>query len=352
MFDRTASGRRDLNAALAIFARNTSPLIRTQINQIQEKFETPESATGRFYYAGFYANDCIVGFNMFAYYPRSRVIIVDHMALEPEHRRHGSFYIFASLLQQWILTNIPDVSYVVTEVGVDPAFDHGDITGSLLVRLLRQVGFGRVHVKYYLPNNEPKIYQKKFEAALMLRGLNRVPQVRAEDLIDIVKVILFEHDLTWYQDYFGDFLPRYKAHLSEILADIQRQVEHEPTIEVNGDAYDELGGPAPIAKSVLGLPFSALGHSVLFVVMLAAVTLASWFLGLGQGVMAFTLIVVLAYAGLAALSEARALNVFDRLGKVTIDLVERLKPTSGKKRIHYRQTRRSLVSKSKDDPAS
>ncbi len=208
MFDRTASGRRDLNAALAIFARNTSPLIRTQINQIQEKFETPESATGRFYYAGFYANDCIVGFNMFAYYPRSRVIIVDHMALEPEHRRHGSFYIFASLLQQWILTNIPDVSYVVTEVGVDPAFDHGDITGSLLVRLLRQVGFGRVHVKYYLPNNEPKIYQKKFEAALMLRGLNRVPQVRAEDLIDIVKVILFEHDLTWYQDYFGDFLPR------------------------------------------------------------------------------------------------------------------------------------------------
>ncbi|MEI9991690.1 MAG: hypothetical protein WDM86_16805 [Rhizomicrobium sp.] len=228
IFDRTAPGRRDLNDALAIFARNTSPLIRTQINQIQEKFENPESPTGRFYYAGFFSNDRIVGFNMFAYYPKSRVIIVDHMALEPEHRRHGSFYIFA------ISPSTMDFGQFARRLlrrdrgRRRSRVDHGDITGSLLVRLLRQVGFGRVHVKYYLPSNEPKIYQKKFEAALMLRGLNRVPQIRTEDLLDIVKVILFEHDLAWYRDYFGDFLPSYEAHLSEILTDIQRQVEHEP----------------------------------------------------------------------------------------------------------------------------
>ena len=65
--------RDDVDRALAIFVRNTSPLLRTKTNQIWAKIASPETPEGHFYFAAFYRSDIVIGFAMFGYYSHSHL---------------------------------------------------------------------------------------------------------------------------------------------------------------------------------------------------------------------------------------------------------------------------------------
>src|SRR5262249_10350177 len=160
-YDR-ATDAAELNKALGIFVRNTSPAHRTQANQIQYKFAYPDPDHGRFYYLGLYESGRIVGFAMFGYYPRRRVVVFDHLTIDSVYRKHGAFYTFASLIQECIEEHCPDYDFVVSEIAMDNAFVDDDVSGRSLVWLLRQIGFGRVHVSYVLPSMESKTFRRPF----------------------------------------------------------------------------------------------------------------------------------------------------------------------------------------------
>src|SRR5205807_2380986 len=87
VFERTRRDADELNKALMIFVKNTSPAHRTQTSQIQSKFANPNNQFGTFYYLGLYQDDQIVGFAMFGYYPRRRVIVFDHLTIDKAHRK-------------------------------------------------------------------------------------------------------------------------------------------------------------------------------------------------------------------------------------------------------------------------
>jgi hypothetical protein len=178
VFERTAFDTEELNKALMIFVKNTSSAHRTQANQIQAKFANPNNQLGTFYYLGLYQDDEIVGFAMFGYYPRRRVIVFDHLTIDQSHRKHRAFYVFASLIQECIEERCPEFDFIVSEIMTDDAFADDDVSGRALVCLLRQIGFGRVHVKYALPNMEARSYRKAFQGALMLRGPQKLPEIR------------------------------------------------------------------------------------------------------------------------------------------------------------------------------
>jgi hypothetical protein len=91
-----------LDRALAIFVQNTSPLLRTKTNQIRAKIAAPVTPEGHFYFAALYRSSEVIGFAMFGYYPRSRLIAIDHMAIDHLHRGAAAFYVFAQLLQDTI----------------------------------------------------------------------------------------------------------------------------------------------------------------------------------------------------------------------------------------------------------
>src|ERR1700733_3051923 len=139
-----------MEKALMVFARNTSPLLRTHTNQIQFKFEHQNNPPGTFFFVGLYQDGRIVGFAMFGYYPRRRVIAIDHMAIDEEFRKHGSFYVFAALLQHFVEEQCPDYDFVVAEIATDPEFANDETGGRALIRLLRQIGFGQAQVPYDL----------------------------------------------------------------------------------------------------------------------------------------------------------------------------------------------------------
>lgn len=325
VFQQNAKDRGDLRAALMVFARNTSHLLRTQANQIQYKFSNPNNPHGDFYFVGLYQDGEVVGFVMFGFYPRYRVVVVDHMAIDKAYRKHGSFYVYASLLQQCIEEKCPGYDFVVAEIAADQEFAEDEVSGLALIRLLRQVGFGRVQIKYKLANTEPKDYKRTYGGALMLRGTQPTSRIRVEDLLDVYHTILFEHYLPWYKDFFGNLVPKYEAHLSALYRGLQKQLQSESSVVVNGGRHDELAvKPVKRNRDVLGLPKRAIGHFLLFLGVLFSVAGVGWFLGLGgRTLLAFSIGLIFVYVALAALSDAKALKVFDKLTPLISKLLSR-----------------------------
>ncbi len=170
--DRTSADR--LAKTLGVYARSTSAGIRTDTNEIRFKLAHPGTAKGQLVFLALLENRETVGFALMAYFGDRRTIVIDHMAIEEGHRRHGAFYVFSSLIQQLIVRRFPDYDYVVAEAPTDKMFADDGVNGRALVRLLRTVGFGRVQIPYCLPNNVARTFRKSYEASLMVKG-------RAED---------------------------------------------------------------------------------------------------------------------------------------------------------------------------
>jgi hypothetical protein len=304
--------RDDVDCALTVFVRNTSPLLRTKTNQIRAKITSPETPEGRFYFAAFYRSDVVIGFAMFGYYPRGRLVVVDHMVIDGEHRGGAAFYVFAQLLQDAIYGLNIEVDFTAVELEKSLEFGGFQTGGMELVRLLGQVGFGQVHVDYILPNMEPKNYEARYEGILMLRGAERLYRIRREDLLEIVRTILFDHYLPWYRDFFEAKIENYRQHLERLYAEFDERLQSVPVIKINGPETDILM-PQP-ANNPKSPEATAAIYLLMFAVTAAISTVALHFLQTPPYLTVPVLLALLAiFVGIAATSRGQALDVLEQI---------------------------------------
>src|SRR4030081_563930 len=91
LLEPTVADRADVDKALAIFINNTSALLRTKANQIRQKVANPTTPEGTFYFAALCRSKAVIGFAMFGYYPKSKLVVVDHMVIDGEQRGAAAF---------------------------------------------------------------------------------------------------------------------------------------------------------------------------------------------------------------------------------------------------------------------
>jgi len=304
--------RDDVDRALAIFVRNTSPLLRTKTNQIRAKIASPETAEGHFYFAAFYRTDVVIGFAMFGYYPRGHLVVVDHLVIDEGHRGDAAFYVFAQLLQDAIQSLDIEVDFVAVELEKGTDFGGGQTGGSELVKLLGQVGFGQVHTDYVLANMEPKNYEARYDGILMLRGADRLYRIRREDLLAIAHVILFDHYLPWYRDFFGDQIETYRKYLEQLYSEFETRLKSDPVIKVNGPEADLLiSGPVPSHRSPEAI---AAMYLLMFAATAAIATAVLYVLRTPASLTVPVLLALLAlFVGIAATSRGHAIEVLEQI---------------------------------------
>jgi hypothetical protein len=312
MLGSKPADRDDVDRALTIFVRNTSSLLRTKTNQIRTKIASPNTTEGQFHFAALYRNGVVIGFAMFGYYPRTRLVVVDHLVIDGEHRGAAAFYVFAQLLQDAIHGLGVEVDFVAVELEKGTEFGGDQTGGEELVRLLGQVGFGEVHTSYVLANMEPKNYEARYDGILMLRGAERLYRIRREDLLDIVRTILFDHYLPWYRDFFDDKIESYRRYLEQLYAEFGERLEKAPIVKINGPEANLLS-PTAVASSKSPEAAAAL-YLVMFAVTAAISTAVLYVLRTPAYLTVPVLLALLAlFVGIAATSTGQALDVLDRV---------------------------------------
>lgn len=304
--------RDDVDRALGIFVRNTSPLLRTKTNQIRAKIASPETPEGRFYFAALYRGELVIGFVMFGYYPRNRLVVVDHLVIDSDHRGDAAFYVFAQLLQDVIQGLNLEVDFTAVELEKGSDFGGSQTSGAELVKLLGQIGFGEVHVAYVLANMEAKNYEARYDGVLMLRGTERLYKIRREDLLDVVRVILFDHYLPWYRDFFGEGIGSYRAYLERLYLEFESRLKDDPVIKINGPNKDVLINTSVVRPR--SPEATAAIYLMMFAVTAAISTAVLYFLHTPASLTVPVLLTLLAvFVGIAAASRGQALEVFERI---------------------------------------
>ena len=320
-----SSDRAELGAALAVYVRNTTQSLRTLTAQIQAKFERPDNPHGELCYASLREGRQVVGFAMFGYYPARRLIVFDHLAIDTAHRKHGSFFVFASLLQECIEERFPDYDYVVAEIATDPEFAGDRANGQTLVRLLSSVGFGQVHVRYDLPAMDAHSYRRPHLGTLMIRGAQRISEIRSDALLELHSAILFEHYLPWFVQFLGPELAGYERHLRKVRDDLRSRLKGKSSVGVNGGERDELGPrPRPRSTKVLGVQRGTIGHVVAFSALLMLIGAFQAVARLdGRWLAATVAAAAFVYLSLSALSGKSGQRVFEQFGAVVIKVLSR-----------------------------
>jgi hypothetical protein len=324
----TAADRADVDKALAIFIKNTSALLRTKTNQIRQKIANPITAEGTFYFAALCRSKAIIGFAMFGYYPHSKLVVVDHMVIDNEQRGAAAFFIFSQLLHDTIQSLDLEIDFTAVELEDGNEYGSEQTGGNELVRLLGQVGFGKVHAEYFLPNIEPVNYEARYPGVLMLRGSQKLYRIRREDLLQISGGILFEHYLPWYRDFFGMQATAYQEYLEGLHQEFATRLGNQPTIKVNGPEADSLiVSPAiPASRSP---EFRVGQYIVMFAAVVAIAGAAVYSLKIPpSSAIPMLIALVGVFGGIVAISSGKAFEVFE----ATIQLLR-----GGKQKSHYQQ---------------
>jgi hypothetical protein len=324
----TPADRADVDKALAIFIKNTSALLRTKTNQIRQKIANPTTAEGTFYFASLCRSKTIIGFAMFGYYPTSKLVVIDHMVIDSEQRGAAAFFIFAQLLADAIQSLDLEMDFTAVELEDGNEYGSEQTGGNELVRLLGQVGFGKVHAEYSLPNIEPVNYEARYPGVLMLRGNQKLYRIRREDLLQISHGILFEHYLPWYRDFFGKQTVSYQKYLEGLHQEFANRLGNQPTIRVNGPEADSLI-LSPAIPPVRSPEFRAGQYIAMFAAVVAIAGTAIYELRISPNSAIPWLIALLAvFGGIVAISSGRAFEVFE----TAIQLLR-----GGKQKLRYQQ---------------
>jgi hypothetical protein len=306
--------RADLDVAFAIFVRNSPPALRTKTNEIRAKMAPGHEAERALYIAALYRDEIIIGFAMFSYLPRSRLLIIDHMSIDRDQRGMAAFFVFSQLLADVIQKTKLEIDYTIIEVEKNVQFG-GDETGGIkLVRLLGQVGFGEVHATYFMPNMDSENYEARFEGVLMLRTAEKIYRIRREDFLGICRSIYYEHYLAWFLEFFDhQKLQGYESHLEALYQDVSASLRAESVILVNGAEPNGLI-ESPSIHAVRSKEATAAIYVGMFAIVALVVLLPLLLLKVsGSFIAPIIVALLLLFAGILAASSGQAFEVFEHI---------------------------------------
>jgi hypothetical protein len=313
------SDKPDVDRALDILVHNTPPRLRTDPDQIREKIASPNTSEGYFYFAALYRDKELIGFAMLGYYPRCRLVVVDHMVIDSDQRGDAAFFIFTELISKAMADR--HVDYIAIEVELETAPIASGASGNGLVRLLGLVGFGRVQVKYSLPSMDTRNLRVRYKGALMLKSMHgnvhKLEEIRREELENIVNSIFFDHYFPWYRDFLGNEVGLYKKYLETLFREFKNGLRKQQLVAIDGMGKESA---QIITARPSNLPSTT--HLVFFAIIAGIVTLVIYVLQVPFNWVPVVLVALVAvYAGFVAVSTGRAFDVL----KVVLPFLNRNK---------------------------
>ncbi len=223
----------EVDQALAILERSTPPNLRTNTEQIRRKIASPHTQEGDFYFAVLYRGTTLIGFAMFGYYPRCKLVVIDHIAIKENEREQSAFYVFVGYLIDEMQNLVVD--YIAVEVALEITVR---ASGIPMMRLLVWVDFRRVEVEYNVPAMDTASIGLLNKGSLMLRSKHEAAQdfvkIRRKDLEEIVHSIYFDHYFPWYRDFLGERdIDLYKNYLEKLFREFKGGLSDAEYIDVS-----------------------------------------------------------------------------------------------------------------------
>ena len=231
-----SSSDKYLTKALSIYVQNIDPLIRTDTREIHFWLDRyNQKFTDKFFVVALLLNEEIVGYCQFVFFRDEKLVFIDYMAIEKQHRRNNTFYEFIEKIKEFLTQENIEYNYVITEVGYYKEKNVPTEVTRNLIRLLKMSGFGVIKTDYYQPMLGKENHETEIGTILMLFTSSEVKQIKKETFLIFIKTIYFKHYKRWYDNLLNDFeQAEYVKRLNELKEKIEILVQKKDVVEING----------------------------------------------------------------------------------------------------------------------
>jgi hypothetical protein len=312
--------------ALKLYSENIEPSYRTDSKEIMYWIENyRKKFKDSFYALGFYYNDIMIGFSELAYFVDEKFIIVDYIVIDKNFRRNNTFFEFIHQIKEFLSKENLVFNYIVCEVGCYFENVEPPEASKLIIRLLKQNGFGVVKCRYYAPRLGLTNYESEVIAILMIYGNETIKQIKKETLLLIINSIYYKYYFRWYKVFMNEKeIITYKSMLDSLMLKIEKGLNHKEIIDINGlnNLFPVIPGdfkPNNFKKSVKLLSFllisifciAGVGSATLFVQKYYGINVESQ-----VSIFSFSLVFILL---ISSLIFEKRMNFFSNLLEKIID---------------------------------
>lgn len=218
LFENSES--KDFNSALNIYLDEIAFELKTSsqeiiywINNYSKKFND------ELLIFGFYENDTLIGFSQCVYFLDKQFIVIDYFIIASQYRGNHSFQMIVALLKKFFREYNYDYNFIVTEVESD---------NKILLRLLKQNGFGEIQSKYFQPNLGINNFDSLLEAKLLYYPAEEDKTIKKESYKKIIETIYNDHYIRWYSEFLtSKEMGIYKDNIKELKNKIYNDLKDD-----------------------------------------------------------------------------------------------------------------------------
>lgn len=235
--------------ALDIYLRNTSPTVRTPTNEIEYWANTYnkifQNEKDELMIFAFYKNNIVIGYAQMVYFYRTRLLVVDHIAIEEGFRcGFGAFFELIEQLKRYVSQRKLEVNSVVTEIAYHSDTEEPRQDSRVMIRLLKIVGFSVAKARYTQPLLGMYNYETQTRAVLMFLRQDPAKTIKIETYMDVVHTIYYKHYMRWYAPFPETDQKKYRTHLDRLYSEIESSTTGKIVV-LNGTAGFADEGLAP-----------------------------------------------------------------------------------------------------------
>jgi hypothetical protein len=291
IFDNKVGNLGALTKYLAVYSANISPENRTDTNELISFLEDPFDDR-RLLYFGLKYDGVHCGFAIAMSYTKDKILIVDHLAVDPAVRGKGAFFEFVYLISDYLDSHGIAPDYVVVEIMKRTQSIQGDVKPSELVRLLRIIGFHVVQIPYIAPHFGIAERVENYRSVLMVFPRQPVTEVPAGECRRIIEMIYYVHYQNWYRRAWpAKKFATYRSSLDHCFKAVTGRLTNVAFVKLNGGVApgDEpfiRGGPAShatdftIAAFMIGPVIVTLAVALAQALWIAALALSATLIAL------------------------------------------------------------------------
>ena len=198
--------------ALRIYNETTPVEIKTNTNEITFWMQKsgPELLFDTVIFV-LYLDDIIVGLAMVSYLRKTKIAIIEYLAVRNQYRVNAVFFPYINLLQNYMNTNNFDVSYYINEISNKDNGNNIDKESRLFKKLICLEGFGKVEAPYITLPLGLLNHESSFDAHIYLKSSDDIHSISKDTYLSIVNSIYYDYFYVWYSQFLStDDLSIYK----------------------------------------------------------------------------------------------------------------------------------------------
>lgn len=221
---------KDYIKSIAIYNRSTPVCIKTNSNEIaywlnnkNEKFQL--------HIFSLFIKNINVGFAMTSFLRRSKILVIDYLALDEKYKNNTVFLSFFTLIQLYFNEIKLDINYVIVEISNKNQGTDIDKESQLFLKFLCLEDFYKINYEYTsLPlgvNNT----ESCFSAFLYIKSADKQHSINKETFLNFVDCLYSDYYLEWYKPFFNEEeIVMYQKNITDALDKLKDSIPQDSSI--------------------------------------------------------------------------------------------------------------------------